>query len=226
MAKNFLDLHNARTAETRARVEARVQRALAEMPIQEHRAARHLSQKQLANILHIEPASISQLGKTTSTSDYLRRANWYEGRECEQFDEYKRILNQEGFRLSNTIEQFLKSFGGLRVEHPHAKVRGAMDYFHFDVEKAVQGTDPDWVKEDYSERTGEPLCIIGEAFREDVGDCVLAIIGIHPKMDMPEADIKHYLVNETKKEGVEMNKDHIKTTPIPDSDYAFTVSTL
>lgn len=59
-----------------------------------------------------------------------------------------------------------------------------------------------------------------------VGDSVLAIIGIHPKMDMPEADIKRFLVNEAKKEGVEMNKDYIKTIHIQDSDYAFTVSTL
>jgi hypothetical protein len=35
MAKNFLDLHNARSPEARARVEARVERVLAEMPIQE-----------------------------------------------------------------------------------------------------------------------------------------------------------------------------------------------
>lgn len=65
MAKNFLDLHNARSAEARARVEARVQRALAEMPIHELQSARHLSQKQLASILHLEPTSISQLERGT-----------------------------------------------------------------------------------------------------------------------------------------------------------------
>jgi len=58
MAKNFLDLHNARTSEAKARVEARVQRALSEMPLQELQTARLLSQQQLANILDIEPATI------------------------------------------------------------------------------------------------------------------------------------------------------------------------
>ncbi|OAD20209.1 Sel1-like repeat protein [Candidatus Thiomargarita nelsonii] len=53
------------------------------------------------------------------TLDSLRHAGWYEGRECEQFDEYKRILTQEEFELSDTIEQFLKSFGGLLVKPPH-----------------------------------------------------------------------------------------------------------
>jgi transcriptional regulator with XRE-family HTH domain len=65
MAKNFLDLHNARSAEARARVEARVQRALAKRPIQELQQARHLSQEQLANILFMEPASLSQLERGT-----------------------------------------------------------------------------------------------------------------------------------------------------------------
>jgi DNA-binding XRE family transcriptional regulator len=65
MAKNFLDLHNARTSEAKARVEARVQRALSEMPLQELQTARLLSQQQLANILDIEPASIHQLERGT-----------------------------------------------------------------------------------------------------------------------------------------------------------------
>jgi hypothetical protein len=319
------------------------------------------------------------------TLDSLRHAGWYEGRECEQFDEYKRILNQEEFELSDTIEQFLKSFGGLLVKHPHAKVHDVIDYFHCDVVKAINGSDPNWVSADYSERVGEPLCIIGEAFRrnmvlsmsptgkvyagvddflicvgasgedaiealctgrelekvpelattdddievtvellndffqnkrirktfhfineqgtdsihrqhwlevefaaflsqnydglkwqklrqtspdifdftfiasgkqyaialeqyqptqsclknmikdwtvrntqsiDQVGDGVLAIIGLHPKMDMQDADIKSYMLKEAQKEGLKMNKDNIKTTFIPDTDYAFTVSTV
>jgi len=65
MAKNFLDLHNTRTSEAKARVEDRVQRALAEMPLQELKTARQLSQQQLANILNIEPATIHQLERGT-----------------------------------------------------------------------------------------------------------------------------------------------------------------
>lgn len=312
------------------------------------------------------------------TLDLLRHAGWKEDWKAAHLNEYQQILTDEGFELSDTVTQFLTRFGGLLVEHPHAQLPEETEHFHFEVIKAVEGIDPDWVKEDYSERVGKPLCIIGEAFNrymvlamspdgqvyagfdgtlvhvgqsgEDaiealctgreleqvaddklgdtvyllndffgekriretyrflneqgdepiryqwleaefanfiyrhyeetkwlkprqispdwfdltfkaggkqyavnleidqptqsclkkmvndwrvhhtpdqiLGDSVLAIIGIHPKMDMPEADIKHYLINETKKEGVEMNKDHIKTTHIPDSDYAFTVSTL
>ncbi|HEC85557.1 MAG: transcriptional regulator [Candidatus Parabeggiatoa sp. nov. 2] len=65
MAKNFIELHNARTSEAKARVQARVQRALAEMPLQELQTARRLSQQQLANLLDIEPATIHQLERST-----------------------------------------------------------------------------------------------------------------------------------------------------------------
>jgi len=65
MAKKFITLHNARTSEAKARVEARVQSALSEMPLQELQTARLLSQQQLANILDIEPASIHQLERST-----------------------------------------------------------------------------------------------------------------------------------------------------------------
>lgn len=57
----FRDLYNARPAEARARVEARVRQALAEMPAQEFQQARQLSLTQLANILEVKPATISKL---------------------------------------------------------------------------------------------------------------------------------------------------------------------
>ena len=65
MAKNFMDLHNARSTEAKERVKARVQRTLAKMPIQELQQARHLSQEQLANLLFMEPSSLSQLERGT-----------------------------------------------------------------------------------------------------------------------------------------------------------------
>lgn len=52
------DLHNS----TKKSVQART---LTDTPIWELRQAQHLSQEQLANILHIEPANISQLEHST-----------------------------------------------------------------------------------------------------------------------------------------------------------------
>ena len=60
-----LNLHNASSTETIACVQTHTQRALADTPIRELRQAWHLSQEQLASILRIEPASMSQLERGT-----------------------------------------------------------------------------------------------------------------------------------------------------------------
>jgi len=94
----------------------------------------------------------------------LRKAGWSQNWEATHFSEYQKILTEEKFELSDAVTLFLKRFGGLLVKHPHAKLPSETEYFHFDVTKAVKGVDSDWVKDDYSERVGQPLCIIGEAF--------------------------------------------------------------
>jgi ribosome-binding protein aMBF1 (putative translation factor) len=51
--------------ESRARAEARTQRLLAEMPLNELRQARGLSQKMLAEALHIQQPAIAKIEKRT-----------------------------------------------------------------------------------------------------------------------------------------------------------------
>ena len=54
MAKKFEALRARMSPEAQARVEARAQAMLAEMPLQELRQARGLSQKMLADVLHVQ----------------------------------------------------------------------------------------------------------------------------------------------------------------------------
>lgn len=65
MAKSFDNLREAMSAESRARSEAMAERLLAEMPLQELRHARRLSQEQLAQTLHVKQASISKMERRT-----------------------------------------------------------------------------------------------------------------------------------------------------------------
>lgn len=65
MAKKFAHLMARMTPEARARVETRAQAMLAEMPLNELRQARGLSQKMLAEVLHIQQPSIAKLEKRT-----------------------------------------------------------------------------------------------------------------------------------------------------------------
>ena len=65
MAKKFENLRSKMTPSARDRAEAKAQRMLAEMPLNELRQARGLSQKELAEILHIQQPAIAKMEKRT-----------------------------------------------------------------------------------------------------------------------------------------------------------------
>lgn len=65
MTKNFEALRATMPPGSRARAAARAQEMLAEMPLQELRQARGLSQKMLADVLHVQQPSIAKLEKRT-----------------------------------------------------------------------------------------------------------------------------------------------------------------
>ena len=65
MAKKFSELRTQMSPEAQARVEAKAQAMLAEMPLNELRQARGLSQKMLADVLHVQQPSIAKLEKRT-----------------------------------------------------------------------------------------------------------------------------------------------------------------
>lgn len=63
MAKKFADLRAQMAPESQARAAAKAQAMLAEMPLHELRQARGLSQKMLAEMLHVQQPSIAKLEK-------------------------------------------------------------------------------------------------------------------------------------------------------------------
>lgn len=65
MARKFADLRGQMSPDAQARAEARAQAMLAEMPLNELRQARGLSQKMLAEILHVQQPSIAKMEKRT-----------------------------------------------------------------------------------------------------------------------------------------------------------------
>ena len=65
MAKKFSELQEKMSPERRARIDKKVKETLAEMPLQELRSARGLSQKMLAEALHIQQPAIAKLEKRT-----------------------------------------------------------------------------------------------------------------------------------------------------------------
>jgi transcriptional regulator with XRE-family HTH domain len=65
VAKKFSQLRNQMSPQARAEANALTEQMLTEMPLQELRRARHLSQEQLAEILHVRQATISKLERRT-----------------------------------------------------------------------------------------------------------------------------------------------------------------
>lgn len=65
MAEKFSELRARMAPGSQAQAEAKAQAMLAEMPLQELRLARGLSQQQLAELLHVQQPSIAKLEKRT-----------------------------------------------------------------------------------------------------------------------------------------------------------------
>ena len=65
MAKKFEELRSRMTPEAQAMVEKKAQDMLSKMPLSELRRARGLSQKNLAEALHIQQPSIAKMERRT-----------------------------------------------------------------------------------------------------------------------------------------------------------------
>jgi len=65
MAKKFSELRSRLSPEAQTRAEAKAQAMLAEMPLNELRQARGLSQKMLAEVLHVQQPSIAKIERRT-----------------------------------------------------------------------------------------------------------------------------------------------------------------
>lgn len=65
MAKKFSELRDRMSPEAQARAEVRAQTLLTEMPLHELRQARGLSQKMLAEVLHVQQPAIAKLERRT-----------------------------------------------------------------------------------------------------------------------------------------------------------------
>ncbi len=65
MTKKFTDLRARMTPESQARADEKARMMLAEMPLNELRQARGLSQKMLAEVLRIQQPAVAKLEKRT-----------------------------------------------------------------------------------------------------------------------------------------------------------------
>ncbi|MEI7590377.1 MAG: XRE family transcriptional regulator [Deltaproteobacteria bacterium] len=65
MANKFSELRSQMSPQAQARSETKAQKMLAEMPLNELRQARGLSQKMLAELLHVQQPAIAKIERRT-----------------------------------------------------------------------------------------------------------------------------------------------------------------
>ena len=98
-----------------------------------------------------------------TTNECLRRAGWTPGLAVDTTS-FKELLTQAGFVAHDPALSFLREFGGLRIEYPHARVADMTDEMHFEISIVVKHVVPNDV-DAYSRVIGRMLCPIGEASR-------------------------------------------------------------
>ena len=97
------------------------------------------------------------------TIQYLRRAGWTPGSVVDT-NSFEELLTRAGFVAHDAALTFLREFGGLTIQHPHAKVADMTDDMHFDLSIVVKHVVPADV-DAYGKVIGRKLCPIGEAAR-------------------------------------------------------------
>lgn len=74
---------------------------------------------------------------TDKTLSLLKESGWSEDRRME-ISNYEDELKEEGYIVNDTIREFLRSFGGLKVIHPHHHVETSKDEFYETQEFCLQ----------------------------------------------------------------------------------------
>jgi hypothetical protein len=107
-----------------------------------------------------------------STLKCLRESGWFVGRAVDVAP-FASGLIKKGYDIFPAATEFLRSFGGLRVVHPHAKVWAMNDFFVLNPADAAYLDDH---RDEVEKWAGEILCPIGVAHRKYM-DLLMAVSG-------------------------------------------------
>jgi len=97
------------------------------------------------------------------TVECLNRAGWHPDARRNPID-FEQSLKTAGFIVHEAALSFLRTYGGLHILYPHAKVKNMQDEMHFDPSIVVNHVQPADIQF-YGDVVGQRLCPIGEASR-------------------------------------------------------------
>jgi hypothetical protein len=96
----------------------------------------------------------------------LKKSGWNSSRNID-ITIYEEALKIEGYKLSESIIEFLKQFGGMEIIVPAFRRPDDFDKIFIDPIKAINGIYRGNVI-GYEERTGESMVVIGETYDEQL----------------------------------------------------------
>ena len=97
------------------------------------------------------------------TRECLARAGWTPGYVAVELDAYVAALEAEGYEVHEAARAFLRSFGGLLIRFPHARVEGYMDSVSTRADVAASRTFTE-TAEGWGGVVGARVCLVGEVY--------------------------------------------------------------
>ena len=96
------------------------------------------------------------------TLDLLYEAGWKEDRHFDT-TEYERLLKTHGHPVFPVVHDFLQSFGGLKIHHPHLYVEGVWEEMDLSISEYTAEVRI-YNASDLAEDIGTPVCLIGNFY--------------------------------------------------------------
>jgi len=100
---------------------------------------------------------------SASTRECLARAGWTPSYVAAELDAYVAALEAEGYEVHEAARAFLRSFGGLLIQFPHARMKGYLDSVSTRADVAAARTFTD-TAEGWGVIVGAPVCLVGEVY--------------------------------------------------------------
>ena len=98
----------------------------------------------------------------TATYKKLLESGWTLSRKIDATDIINALSNED-YKVSDYALKVIESFGYLELDHPAFRMENEIQKLHFNPIKACENIYREKV-EDYEERAGESLTVIGEAY--------------------------------------------------------------
>jgi hypothetical protein len=94
----------------------------------------------------------------------LKKAGWHEGREL-SYERISEMVKNEGYPQLPNVIRFLQGFMDIKIIFKNKRNGIKNDDINFSFEEATDLEVPERVNEEYSQRVGKELCLIGSVFR-------------------------------------------------------------